>query len=158
MSQIASAYLANDELLGNLNAASQNSNYREFWAILKSQGEEIKPAFDYSGYMLSVLLEYLQENQVDLQSASKLQDNSGNPIKLESMGLALSTDSATAKIILEKIAALDSSADELENYFQEFTGEAEEVAEPMMEALEYLKRTLNTASQTNGSRMLLFIG
>ena len=157
MSQIVTAYLIAPEVLDNLEQLSKNKKFTEFWKMLKTRSTEVEPAFEYSGYLVAVLLEYLRENQIVLPEQAK--SSTGKLLDLSAVGLAIWADKEAAEKLAEQINQLEITQGALEQYFQEFTGEADEVGEPMEAALDYFKRALQVvAGSTDDLHLLMFIG
>lgn len=157
MSQIVTSYLVAPDLLDNLEQMSKKRQYSEFWKTLKHQATEVAPAFEYSGYLVAVLLEYLRENQIVLPEIAK--NSTGKVLDLSAVSLAIWADKKTAATLIEQINQIEITRGDLEQYFQEFTGETDEVGEPMEAALEYFKGALKAVPSTTDTLcLLMFIG
>jgi hypothetical protein len=106
---------------------------------------------------VAVLLEYLRENQIVLPEQAK--NSSGKVLDLSAVSLAIWADKTTAETLIEQINQLEVTRGDLEQYFQEFTGETDEVGEPMEAALDYFKGALQAvASNPTALCLLMFIG
>lgn len=157
MSQIVTSYLVAPEILDDLEQMSKKKQFNEFWKTLNTRATEVAPAFEYSGYLVAVLLEYLRENQVALPEQAK--NSTGKVLDLSAVSLAIWADKTTAKGLADQVNQLEVTRGDLEQYFQEFSGETDEVGEPMEAALTFLKRALQALQEGRDDLcLLMFIG
>jgi hypothetical protein len=157
MSPIASAYVVTGELLALLARLAAKRDPTDFWQALHSSAAEVQPDFPYSGYVLAVVIAYLEEQQ-EWPLSLDLQSSSAKAIADAGFSLVLCVERDDA---LAWVTSLDTFAPyekELHQFYEEFNEEEwDEAGTAMLEGLAFLKRAF-IQLRNGGDWLLLFIG
>jgi len=149
MSQIATAYVLTKPEFDDFVKSADEERWVEFWEELSLS--ELQPEFGYSGYVVIVLMTYLNEHGHAFPDGVLDRNKLGG---LESIWL-LTPESAADVARRYADLELDVDPEELKTYYEEFTEEEdEEAGEMMYEAIAYLKRICEEASKQNKYLML----
>ncbi len=156
MSQIALAYTVSSELLDQLSARVSANDYKRFWDLIKSEATEVAPAYDYSGYVVMVFNEYLQEQGLALPMHST---PATEPLlKEQELGLLAIAQRTDAASVLERLDHLGVSEEELKEYLEDFSGEKGDEAGPaMMGAFDFIRRGFQQLQNSDGWLLLLVV-
>lgn len=141
MSQIATGYGLSSSLMGELLPAVEAGNYSAFWSLLSDQAIQVTPDFSFSGSVVAIVIEYLQDKGVELPI------NDTHPtvraMLSADLSLAMCCDVRQAEAVVAAMQELQIDEGEFESYFMEFTGEAwDEAGSAFAEGLDYIRRTL----------------
>lgn len=156
MSQIAIGYGVTSSLLDRLLPALEGRDYKAFWALLHEHAAETTPAYSFSGSVVSVALDYLEDKGIALP----LNDShvTIRAILSSDLSLAMCCDAVEAGAALAAMRQLPSDDGELERYFAEFTGEEwGQAGEALREGFDYIARTLSLPP-ARADWALLFVG
>jgi hypothetical protein len=157
VSQIAHAYLVKSDVLAKLSELAKKGDYASFWQSLKSEGCVVEPAYSYSGSVVTVLLAFLAENDIDIP----LNVSDSNLAELSrscDLGLMVAADSSDAAQCLAVLDCQTAEERSLGRYFDDFTHNAwDESGKAMMEAFQFVRNGLNAVKDYPGY-YLLFAG
>lgn len=155
MSQIALASTASTSALDQLGQLAAARHDDAFWRTLASQTTPVTPAYEYSGYVLVVLLEFLQEAGVSIPlNTSHSATLAILHAQIDLLVCAASSDLAPLQASL---ASLQPAESELRAYFAEFTGDDwPESATALGAALQWLLQGIEQA-QAHEQWLLVFV-
>ena len=154
MSQLAFAYIVSSELLDRLIPMALEERHEGFWQTLETS--EVKPDYSYSGSVLAVLYAYLDEQGVALPM--NLQDARAKTVLGGDYGLLLCAGKGDAASCAARLDAVSPSEQELRQYFEAFVEqEWDEAGVAMQAGWTFLRRVL-ALLQTEGDRLLVFVG
>ena len=156
MSQIATGYGISSSLMNQLLPMAKERNYKAFWSLLSDQATEIILDYSFSGSVVAIAIDYLEDKGVALPV------NDSHPtvraMLSADLSLVMCCDAGQAAAIMAKMQQLQVDESELGSYYAEFTGEEwDQTSEAMGEAVAYIKRTLSLA-QAGCDWVMLFIG
>jgi hypothetical protein len=129
---------------------SPRDTYHDY---LGQHGEEVAD-YRWSGYVLGVLLPYLEErHQIDLMK-SEYESLAQFLSKTRKATHFIFTDVLRAKY-LDKLKALSVSEEELRDYYNEFCETNEvEIGKPMLDGIQVLQQALH---RVDGSSVIVFV-
>jgi len=157
MSQIATGYGVTSSLLNQLMPTLEGSDHEAFWSLLHDHAAETTPAYSFSGSVVTVAVEYLEDRGLSLP----LNDSHAvvRAILSSGLSLAMCCQAAEAGALVAAMRQLQPDDEELGRYFAEFTGEVwDQASDALREGLDYIARTLLLAPARRGDWILLFIG
>jgi hypothetical protein len=144
MSQIASAYVVSKEQIAELNTFASDEDWDSYWNLLHEEATEVEPDFGYSGYVVVVLITFLEESGVQLPSVEKY----GTGFKETSIVSCMSPEEAVTFAKVLQDFEIEVEDDKLHEYYIKFTEEEfDEAGEAMREALEFLTRACKAAAK-----------
>lgn len=156
MSQIASAYIVSTgfmDTLGNLAAAG---HYASFWIALHTGAQEIKPQYEYSGYVVAVSAAFAEESGIPIPVNSS--HCGAQAIINSGLSMLLCASKTEATSTLQGLSKLHSGDEHLQSYYEEFTGTSwVEAGVAMQSALNFLKFGLQQV-QSDNLWLLVFVG
>jgi hypothetical protein len=154
MSQIAHAYLVEAEVLAKLSELVKKGDYTTFWQSLKAEGRMVEPAYPYSGHVVTVLLAFLAENDIEVP----LNVSDSNLAELSrscDLGLMVAADSTDAVKCLEVLDCQTTEEGFLGRYFDDFTHRAwDESGKAMLEAFRFVRTGLDAVKDFPGYYLL----
>lgn len=152
----AAAFVVPAPLLAKLGALAGADQVDAFWDLLHKDARRVEPEFAHSGYVLAVLLEYLEEQGLHVVAAAPGPD--AEKIEDASLGLQGCLTRAEAAEALEALGAVQVLEGELLSYYEEFAEEPlARAGLAMMDGLEFLKAACG-AITSDEDRLLLFVG
>jgi hypothetical protein len=158
MSQIATGYGLSSSLLDRLLPAlvDRDRFYEAFWSLLHDHATETTPDYSFSGSVVAIAIEYLEDKGVPLPV------NDSHPtfraMLSADLSLAMCCDAEQAKATVGAMQQLQVDVSELGIYYVEFTGEEwDEASDALVEGLDYIKRTL-LLSEAGCEWVMLLIG
>lgn len=139
--------------LGELAAADKVDG---FWELLHQEARRIEPEFPHTGYVLAVLIEYLEEQDIHVVSAGPGPD--AERISEAALGMEFCITRAEAGELVGLLGGLHPAEGEFLNFYEEFAEEPlARAGAAMLDGLEYLKRACGFLA-TDDERLLLFVG
>ena len=152
MSQVASAYIVPEIDLKSAVVLIRGGKDAAFWSAIEPF--EAPGKFDYSGFVVAILIAFLGERGVELP----FDDTDSDVATLIDAGLVAASTVEQSAAVLAAINELPVSDAEMATYFEEFTEERwEEAGKAMRAAYTFITDAL--VRQINaGGRYLLFVG
>ncbi|HXX94188.1 MAG TPA: hypothetical protein VEN81_11185 [Planctomycetota bacterium] len=152
----AAAFVVSAPQLEKLGERAQKDDLDGFWELLHSGGRRVQPDYPHSGYVISVLLEYLEEQGLHVVSVDAGRD--AERISEGALGLQFCLTRPEAASAAQALGEFRVSEAEFLSYYEEFADEPlAHAGGAMMEGMEYLRRVL-AAPASDEDRVLLFVG
>jgi hypothetical protein len=156
LSQIANGYGISSSLMDQLLPIVEGRHYKAFWSLLINQATETTPDYSFSGSVVAIAIEYLEDKGVALPV------NDSHPtvraMLSANLSLEMCCDAKQAGAILVEMQQMQGDEGELGSYYAEFTGEEwDQASRAVGEGVDYIKRTL-LLSQAGCDWVMLFIG
>jgi hypothetical protein len=152
----AVGFVATVAQLKKLAELATADNVEGFWDALHKQARRLSPDFPHPGYVISVLLEYLEEQ--GLHVVSSFPGPEADQILDASLGLQFSLNRAEAKVLTGALSEIHPSERELGEFYEEFSEEPlANAGRALVEGVDFLIRLLNSL-RDDDERLLLFVG
>jgi hypothetical protein len=155
MSQIASAYVVTQDILNKLGTIAARHDFKLFWNTLRTEAVAVEPPYEYSGYVVAVAIQFLEEQGIEFQPAT---DQPELEVFTDEMNLETFVTKTEANKLIASLNSHVFNGLQLKEYFEEFSGEEwDEAGVAMQSAIDFLKSGLNGV-RDNDSYLMLFIG
>jgi len=141
MSQAASAFAVPSKVLAKADRELAANEMKKFWETLRPC--RICDGFPWDGYVVVVLVEFLQEMGIELPVSGEAQARN-LVLRMNPLACASPEEAAEAIVALTKFEPTDA---ELTTFWQNFTGDKDNPAKAMRAALDWLKQVF-TQGQT----------
>jgi len=155
MSQIASSFIVPEDRLPSIADLLRGGKFDAFWTAIRPFETAVKYE-EYSGYVVAVLIAFLNERGINLpldETNPMVAANANGDVGL--IVVANTEQSAAAVTALNNLSVSD---DELAVYFEEFSEYSfPEAGRAMRAAIDFIISGM-TAQARTGGRYLLFIG
>jgi hypothetical protein len=152
----AAAFVVSAAQLAKLGESAAADDLDGFWAFLHGEARRVLPEFPHSGYVIAVLLEYLEEHDLHIVSVDPGPD--ADRISDAALGLQFCLTRTEAASALGALEAFRASEGEFLTYYEEFADEPlAHAGGAMLDGLEYLKRSFSMLP-SDEDRVLLFVG
>jgi hypothetical protein len=143
MSQVASAFGVPTKVLAKAAREIAANEMKKFWETMRPC--RICEGFPWSGFVVVVLVEYLQEAGVELPVSGEAQARN-LVLQMNPLICATPEEAAEALTALAKIQPTDA---ELSTFWKNFTGDMDNAAKAMRAALEWLKQVLTEGQKSD---------
>jgi hypothetical protein len=134
MSQVASAFGLPTKVLTKADRELANNELKKFWETVRPC--RICEGFPWDGYVVVVVVEFLQEKEIELPVSSEAQARN-LVLRMNPLVCASPEEAAEA---LATLNALQTTDEELTTFWRNFTGDKDNAAKAMRAALEWLKQ------------------
>lgn len=152
----AAAFTVSTALLARLGELAAKDDVDGFWDLLHKEAKRIQPEFAHSGYVISVLLEFLEEHGLHVVAGEPGPD--AEKIQDASLGLHFCLTRGEGAEVVEALGGVQMTEGDLLSYYEEFADEPlARAGLAMQDGLEFLKRAAG-APATDDERVLLFVG
>jgi len=156
MAMTAVAFTVSTGLLAKLGDLAAKEDLDGFWDLLHKEGRRFQPEYAHSGYVISVLLEFLEEKGLHVVAS----DPGPDAAKVEDamLGLQFCLTAAEGVEVAKLLGELQATEGELLSYYDEFSEEPlARAGLAMLDGLEFLKRACRSVT-ADEDRLLLFVG
>jgi hypothetical protein len=152
----AAAFVVSTAQLAKLGALAAADDVDGFWELLHREAKRVVPEFPHSGYVVSVLLEYLEERGLHIVSVDPGPE--ADRIADAALGLQFCLTRTESARSVEALEGFRATEGEFLTYYEEFADEPlAHAGGAMLDGLEYLKRALGALS-SDEDHVLLFVG
>jgi hypothetical protein len=152
----AAAFVVSTAQLAKLGGLAAAEDLDGFWGLLHGDAKRVLPEFAHSGYVISVLLEYLEEQGLHIVSVDAGPE--ADRISDAALGLQFCLTRKEAASAVEALEGFRATEGEFLTYYEEFADEPlAHAGGAMLDGLEYLKRALGGLS-SDEEHVLLFVG
>lgn len=143
MSQVASAFGVPTKILAKADRDLAANEMKKFWETVRPC--RICEGFPWSGFVVVVLVEYLQETGVELPVSSEAQARN-LVLRMNPLVCASPEEAAEA---LKTLQGLQPTDEELSTFWKNFTGDMDDAGKAMRAALEWLKQVFTEGQKSD---------
>lgn len=155
MPQTVGAFVVSTLQLKELAELAAQKKINEAWDLLKLRTQPVTPAFEPPGFVMTVMIAYLEERGVALPLSEREPDI--RKILETSLTLLACLGSDEARKFLAAVLDLRPTEAELEKYYKEFAdGDLKGAGSALRQALEFLKAGAKMVA-VPGQRLLLLL-
>ena len=152
----AAGFIATTAQLAKLGDLAAADRVDGFWDLLHKDAMRVQPEFSHSGYVIAVLLEFLEEQGLHLVASDPGPD--AEKIHEAALGLEFCIGAEEAKEGVAALSELHPTEAELAAFYEEFAEEPlAKAGAAMSDAIDFLLRSARLLTSPD-QRLLVFVG
>jgi len=152
----AAGFVVNSVQLATLGDLAASDNLDGFWDLLHTKAGRVQPEFAHTGYVIAVLLEFLEEQGLHLVAADPGPD--AEKIHEAALGLEFCIGLEEAQGAVTALSELHPTEAELASFYEEFAEEPlAKAGIAMSDGIDFLLRSARMLTSPD-QRLLVFVG